>query len=248
MEEPSTASGADVHFRSESRLWRTIRSWFCDVFRKADCRLPSSLRSDGPQCPKSAKSEAVDRRLLTLQREVVDADERLNRLYRSIEDGIVELDDIVRDRTATLKRERAKAALDRARAQCGTAVAIDPEKIDAFSQLMIDNLDNGDVNARKGYIRAIVGAIRFDAVIRIGILRDSSLIARRIAPVRSVRVASPDYLARNGRPRCARWAPIVIICSYFIRIFANLRASVRLCIPSRRAASEILKSVAARTS
>lgn len=41
---------------------------------------------------------------------------------------------------------------------------------------------------------------RFDAAIRIGTLRDSSLIARRIAPVRSVFVASSDYLARNGRP------------------------------------------------
>jgi DNA-binding transcriptional LysR family regulator len=41
---------------------------------------------------------------------------------------------------------------------------------------------------------------RFDAAIRIGTLRDSSLVARRIAPARSVYVASPDYLARNGRP------------------------------------------------
>jgi hypothetical protein len=48
--------------------------------------------------------------------------------------GIVEFDYILRERTATLKseRRRAKAALDRARAQCGTAATIGPAKIDAL--------------------------------------------------------------------------------------------------------------------
>jgi DNA-binding transcriptional LysR family regulator len=41
---------------------------------------------------------------------------------------------------------------------------------------------------------------RYDAAIRIGALRDSSLVARRIAPVHAVVVASPDYLSRHGRP------------------------------------------------
>jgi hypothetical protein len=112
----------------------------------------------------SAKTDAVDRRLVSLQREVSDTEERLRRLYRSIEDGIVELDDILRERTTSLKseRERAKAAYDRARAQCGTVAMIDSVKIDAFARLMTDKLDNGDINARKGYIRSIVDAIEVD--------------------------------------------------------------------------------------
>jgi DNA-binding transcriptional LysR family regulator len=40
----------------------------------------------------------------------------------------------------------------------------------------------------------------YDLAVRIGSLADSALIARRIAPVRKTVVASPDYLARAGRP------------------------------------------------
>jgi DNA-binding transcriptional LysR family regulator len=40
-----------------------------------------------------------------------------------------------------------------------------------------------------------------DVTVRIGVLPDSSLIARRIAPARRVLAASPDYLKRHGVPR-----------------------------------------------
>ncbi|WP_242220870.1 LysR family transcriptional regulator [Shinella zoogloeoides] len=40
----------------------------------------------------------------------------------------------------------------------------------------------------------------FDLAIRIGELSDSSLVARRLAPVRRVLCASPGYLARRGVP------------------------------------------------
>jgi DNA-binding transcriptional LysR family regulator len=42
---------------------------------------------------------------------------------------------------------------------------------------------------------------RFDAAVRIGQLKDSTLVARRIAPIRSVVVAAPSYLTRHGRPK-----------------------------------------------
>lgn len=41
----------------------------------------------------------------------------------------------------------------------------------------------------------------FDVALRIGHLKSSSLIAKRIAPVRLVMCASPAYLARHGTPR-----------------------------------------------
>lgn len=55
-----------------------------------------------------------------------------------------------------------------------------------------------------------------DLTIRIGLLGDSSLIARRIAPARRVLVASPDYLRAHGAPvtpedlshhRCLEYGP-----------------------------------------
>lgn len=43
-------------------------------------------------------------------------------------------------------------------------------------------------------------ADRFDAAVRIGVLADSSLVARQIMPLKRAIVASPAYLARAGRP------------------------------------------------
>ncbi|MBX6322321.1 MAG: LysR family transcriptional regulator [Rhodospirillaceae bacterium] len=40
-----------------------------------------------------------------------------------------------------------------------------------------------------------------DVAVRIGRLRDSSLVARKLAPVRRVACCSPDYAARRGLPR-----------------------------------------------
>lgn len=41
----------------------------------------------------------------------------------------------------------------------------------------------------------------YDLAVRVGRLKDSSLVARRLCPARGVICASPDYLARHGTPQ-----------------------------------------------
>jgi DNA-binding transcriptional LysR family regulator len=57
----------------------------------------------------------------------------------------------------------------------------------AFSDRFVDLVEDG-----------------FDAAIRIGLLKDSSLIGRKLSPIRALIAASPDYLARHGRPMTPR--------------------------------------------
>jgi DNA-binding transcriptional LysR family regulator len=44
----------------------------------------------------------------------------------------------------------------------------------------------------------------YEVAIRVGALADSGLVARKLAPYRIVACASPDYLARHGKPRTPR--------------------------------------------
>lgn len=68
-----------------------------------------------------------------------------------------------------------------------------PEFMRAYPQVKVDlQLDDRKVD---------VVSEGFDVVIRIGQLADSSLVARRLAPVRMFTAAAPTYLAAHGTPR-----------------------------------------------
>lgn len=100
---------------------------------------------------RAEKTIEVDGRVTALQREVVDAADKLKRLYCMVGNGVAELDDILRDRIACLKldRERAQAALDRIRAQAQPATEVPPEMIERFGQAMRENIANGEIPFRK---------------------------------------------------------------------------------------------------
>ena len=108
-----------------------------------------------------AKASVVEDRRTALEAELVQKDEKLKRLYRAIEDGIVELDTQLKDRIQTLKTEReiAQASLDRIRIQNSSRVAITPAQLEAFSGLMRERLASGDTQARKAYLRSVISYI-----------------------------------------------------------------------------------------
>ncbi len=68
-----------------------------------------------------------------------------------------------------------------------------PEFIERFPDIHIDLvLEDRAVDLIEG---------GFDVAIRVGVLPDSTMITRKLAPLRSVICASPEYVARNGKPK-----------------------------------------------
>jgi hypothetical protein len=140
------------------------------------------------------RTAAVDRRLVAPKSQVVDAEDRLRRLYRGIKEGI----DLLRERLVELKadRQKAQAANDHAAAQASPSSAIDPDKIAAFSKLMADLLDNGETPARKAYLRTLIGAIIVgDKSVKIVGSREAvrAAILGKPNPLQNVRGLVPEW-------------------------------------------------------
>lgn len=131
---------------------------------------------------RAEKAVEVDRRVVSLQREVTDAADKLKRLYRMVEDGIADLDDILKDRIASLKgdRERAQAALDRIQAQTAPPTEIPLAAIEEFGRTMRENIANGEIPFRKSYLRAVIDRIEVDDN-SIRIIGDSATLEQVIA-------------------------------------------------------------------
>ncbi|MDH2350274.1 recombinase zinc beta ribbon domain-containing protein [Bradyrhizobium sp. SSUT112] len=98
------------------------------------------------------KADAVNARAIALQREVTDADDKLKRLYRLIEDGMTEMDDVLKDRLNSLKadRDRAKAALERAKSHSSQNIQIDPALLEQFGRSMCTGITRPWPNPEPG--------------------------------------------------------------------------------------------------
>jgi site-specific DNA recombinase len=131
---------------------------------------------------RALQDQAVADRRKSLEQELAQTKEKLGRLYKAIEEGVVDLDDDLKQRIQTLKHERdiAQASLDRVTTQAKNGTVITPEKIEAFSALMREKLENGDTQARKAYLRAVISCIEVDDN-RVRIIGEKAALADVIA-------------------------------------------------------------------
>jgi len=130
----------------------------------------------------SAHDRAIDDRRAALTAELAAKDEKLKRLYRAIEDGIVDLDVHLKERIETLKTERdiAQASLDRIAIQANARATITPDQLKAFSKLMREKLDTGDTQTRKAYLQSVISQIEVDDD-KVRIFGDKAALAAVIA-------------------------------------------------------------------
>ena len=117
-----------------------------------------------------ANDISVRDRLRTLQGEVAQTDEKLRRLYKMVEDGLTDMDDVLAERVASLKSERelAKAALQRLQAQTRPEISLKVDDIQRFGAFMSEKITTGEPSFRRAYLRSIIEGIEVDDnVIRI---------------------------------------------------------------------------------
>jgi site-specific DNA recombinase len=110
------------------------------------------------------KAESINSRIMALQREVADVEEKLKRLYRLVEGGVTDLDDILRDRLNSLKadRDRAKAALEIVKSHASPAIRIDTALVERFGRSMREKFTSGSVPFRKAYLQSLIEVVEVD--------------------------------------------------------------------------------------
>ena len=130
----------------------------------------------------AAKDVGVANRRAAVEAEIKDAGDKLARLYRAIEEGVIEIDAQLKERIATLKasRDLAQASLERIATQAATSRALTPERIAAFVDMVRQKFETADIQARKVYLQVVAPEIRVDDH-KIQIIGDKASLAAVIA-------------------------------------------------------------------
>jgi site-specific DNA recombinase len=168
---------------------------------------------------RAEKAKSLNGRLLALQQEVTDADEKLKRLYGLVENGLTDLDEVLKDRLKTLKadRDRAKAALERAKEHLAPQIRIDPALIEQFGRTMSENFRTGSVPFRKAYLQTLINTIEVDdRLVRIKgskELLEKAVLATQVGCSQMSTQMSTNWRARRDSNSCP---PRFVICDKWL--------------------------------
>ena len=151
---------------------------------------------------RSLQDQANAERRASLEASLIQVNDKLGRLYKAIEDGIIELDQDLKDRVSALKNDKAliEASLERLITHAQSQSQISPERIEAFAELMRTKLDTGDTQARKTYLRSVISQIEIgDQKIRIIGNKSNlaGLIAGQTTPAQNVSGFVSKWRARK---------------------------------------------------
>jgi site-specific DNA recombinase len=113
---------------------------------------------------RSARNAEVDGRVAKLKKEVADANSKLDRLYKLVENGIATLDADLGSRIASirLEREQSQNAFERIRVNNQAPPVISTDMIEKFGSIMRENISVGEAPFRKAYIRSVIERIEVD--------------------------------------------------------------------------------------
>jgi site-specific DNA recombinase len=151
---------------------------------------------------RSATTQRAQERVASLQASVDAADGKLRRLYRLVEAGEGDADDILMERVRDLRNEadRCRQALKLALDEVTPEMAPDAEKIGRFSNLIMTALRDGDIQARRTYLQAIIDRIEIEKGVARIIGRKSAIasaILGQAPPNGSVRGFDREWRTRH---------------------------------------------------
>ena len=113
---------------------------------------------------RAERAASVDSRLAALEREAINAEDKLKRLYKLIEYGVAEMDDLLKDRITALKtdRDRSREALARAKCNVKAKSEVTEDAVNRFSDLMRQRIQEGETPARKAWLSSLIDRIEVD--------------------------------------------------------------------------------------
>jgi hypothetical protein len=136
------------------------------------------------------KDRAVAQRRAALAAEVDLKNQKLDRLYHAIEEGVVQLDAQLKDRIQTLKNgpDIAQASLARIDHRATENFVMTAERVEEFAKLMRDKLETADMRSRRDYLGSVIDRIEVgDKKIRILGRKDALAAAVAGRPTSRVR-------------------------------------------------------------